>query len=159
MKHKDPSTGTQQEQVGFGEKMQKAAKRALGGGVAGASAMVLQVGTLMWMRTIMNYQYRNGGTFFGSYKTLMAESGVRRLYSGFGPALLQGPFSRFGDTFANAGVMALFETNPNLDSLPVAAKTVFASAGASGMRILLSPVDTVKTMMQANGKEGMPLLR
>merc|ERR1719276_443578 len=112
MKHKDPSTGTQQEQVGFGEKMQKAAKRALGGGVAGASAMVLQVVTLMWMRTIMNYQYRNGGTFMGSFKTLMGEGGIRRLYSGLAPALLQGPLSRFGDTFANAGALALCETNP-----------------------------------------------
>merc|ERR1719330_250351 len=42
----------------FQDKMAAAGKRALGGGVAGASAMVLQVGTLMWMRTIMNYQYR-----------------------------------------------------------------------------------------------------
>lgn len=77
----------------FGDKMRAAGKRALGGGVAGAAAMVLQVGTLMWMRTIMNYQYRNGGTFIGSYKTLMADGGVRRLYSGLAPALLQGPLS------------------------------------------------------------------
>lgn len=27
-------------------------------GAAGASAMVVQVSTLMWMRTIMNFQYR-----------------------------------------------------------------------------------------------------
>lgn len=27
-------------------------------GLAGASAMVVQVSTLMWMRTIMNFQYR-----------------------------------------------------------------------------------------------------
>jgi hypothetical protein len=139
--------------------MQKAGKRALGGGVAGASARVLQVSTLMWMRTIMNYQYRNGGTFVGSYKTLMAEGGVRRLYSGYVPALLQGPLSRFGDTFANAGVLALFESNEDLNNIPTAAKTVFASATAASMRIFLTPIDTVKTMMQANGKQGIPLLK
>jgi len=143
----------------FQDKLQAAGYRALGGGVAGASAMVLQVTTLMWMRTIMNYQYRNGGTFMGSYRTLMAEGGVRRLYSGLAPAMIQGPFSRFGDTFANAGVLALFESNETLNSLPTMGKTVFASAAAAGMRIFLTPVDTVKTMMQANGKDGIPLLK
>merc|ERR1719473_1002730 len=111
------------------------------------------------MRTIMNYQYRNGGTFVGSYKALMAEGGVRRLYNGIGPALIQGPLSRFGDTFANAGVLALFESSETLNNIPTMGKTVFASAGAAGMRIFLTPVDTVKTMMQANGKEGIPMLR
>ena len=36
----------------------EAAKRALGGGIPGAVAMVLQVLLLMWLRTTMNYQYR-----------------------------------------------------------------------------------------------------
>ena len=35
---------------------QKASKRALGGGKAGASAAVVQVLSLMWLRTSMNYQ-------------------------------------------------------------------------------------------------------
>ena len=38
--------------------MSNAGKRALGGGIAGSMAMVVQVSTLMWMRTTMNYQYR-----------------------------------------------------------------------------------------------------
>lgn len=38
-----------------------ALKSAAGGGLAGAAAMVVQVLTLMPMRTIMNYQYRYGG--------------------------------------------------------------------------------------------------
>ena len=40
---------------------EKAAKKALGGGVSGAVAGVFQVLLLMWLRTTMNYQYRNGG--------------------------------------------------------------------------------------------------
>lgn len=36
--------------------VQKASKRALGGGKAGASAAVVQVCCLMWLRTSMNYQ-------------------------------------------------------------------------------------------------------
>ena len=38
----------------------KAKDKAFRGGLAGMSAMALQVGTMMWMRTIMNYQYRHG---------------------------------------------------------------------------------------------------
>ena len=38
--------------------MQKAAKKAIGGGLSGALAGVIQVLTLMWLRTTMNYQYR-----------------------------------------------------------------------------------------------------
>ena len=40
--------------------IQKAAKKALSGGKAGAAAAVVQVLSLMWLRTSMNYQYRFG---------------------------------------------------------------------------------------------------
>jgi hypothetical protein len=40
--------------------IEKAAKKALGGGKAGAAAAVVQVLSLMWLRTSMNYQYRFG---------------------------------------------------------------------------------------------------
>ena len=39
----------------FGEIMDKAAKSALRGGTAGAVAMGLNVGALMWMRTTVRY--------------------------------------------------------------------------------------------------------
>ncbi len=42
----------------IGEVFQYAGKQALRGGLPGAAAMVAQVGSLMWMRTTMNYQYR-----------------------------------------------------------------------------------------------------
>ena len=38
------------------EILQKAGKRALGGGLPGAAAMVVQVMTLMWLRTTVNYR-------------------------------------------------------------------------------------------------------
>ena len=38
----------------------KAGRRALGGGLSGAAAGVVQVLLLMWLRTAMNYQYRYG---------------------------------------------------------------------------------------------------
>lgn len=139
------------------EILEKAAKRALGGGMAGASAMVLQVGSLMWMRTTMNYQYRYGTSTGEALRTLYAEGGIVRFYRGIGPALLQGPLSRFGDTAANAGVLALFE-GTDAAHWPAPVKTVFSSATAATMRVALVPVDTVKTIMQVEGKEGLTKL-
>ena len=79
------------EKKSLGEILRAAGMRALGGGVPGAVAMGLQVGCLMWMRTTMNYQYRNGGSTANALRTLYAEGGIGRFYRGVGPALFQGP--------------------------------------------------------------------
>lgn len=57
-------------------------------GFSGMSAMVIQVSSLMWMRTIMNYQYRNGGSFAEVVKKLYLEGGLPRFYRGYFVALL-----------------------------------------------------------------------
>ena len=49
----------QHAEIDWNEILQKAKNRALGSGGAGATAMVIQVCSLMWMRTIMNYQVNN----------------------------------------------------------------------------------------------------
>ena len=52
------------EKDSLGETLKKAAVKAAGGGIAGAGAMAINVCTLMWMRTTVNFQYRYGmGTF------------------------------------------------------------------------------------------------
>lgn len=67
--------------------VKRALKSALGGGVAGAAAMVIQVLALMPMRTIMNYQYRYGGAMVDSAKKLYHDGGYKRYYAGLGAAL------------------------------------------------------------------------
>ncbi|KAL3421165.1 hypothetical protein PVAG01_07609 [Phlyctema vagabunda] len=136
-----------------------ALKRALGGGLSGAAAMILQVLLLMPLRTIMNYQYRFGTTFSAASKTLYQDGGVRRYYQGIGAALVQGPVSRFGDTAANAGILALLQSNSYLKNLPSPIKTIFASLCAAGFRMILTPVDTLKTTLQVQGARGTTLLR
>jgi len=131
------------------EILKKAAGKAIGGGKAGAAAAVAQVSSLMWLRTLMNYQYKNGGSLPGALSTLWAEGGLSRLYQGFPFALVQGPLSRFGDTAANAFVLALL-VDVNVD---VTVKTVACSAAAGLWRIFLMPVDTVKTTYQVSGGE------
>lgn len=133
-------------------------QRALGGGLSGASAMGCQVLSLMWLRTTMNYQYRYGTTTTQAIKSLYKDGGIGRFYRGLGPALLQGPLSRFGDTAANAGVITLLDSYDETKDLPVAAKTMCASFIASLWRINLMPIDTLKTTLQVNGKDGLKLL-
>ena len=77
-------------------------------------------------------------------RTLYKEGGILRFYRGIGPALFQGPLSRFGDTAANAGVLAYLAPH----DLPVAVKTGAASTTAGLWRIMIMPIDTLKTTMQ-----------
>lgn len=124
-----------------------------------ALAMVLQVLTLMPIRTIMNYQYRYGTSTTEATRTLYADGGWTRYYQGLTAALIQGPVSRFGDTAANVGILALLESNSYMKNLPVLVKSVFASLAAAGFRMILTPIDTVKTTMQTDGKAGLSILR
>ena len=99
----------------------------------------------MWMRTTMNYQYRYGTSTTEAMKHLWREGKIRRFYRGYAPALLQGPISRFGDTAANVGILALLESHTEL---PIALKTGAASITAGVWRIFIMPIDTVKTTLQ-----------
>lgn len=130
---------------------QKAVSSALRGGTAGAIAMVLQVVLLMWLRTVVNFQYKNGGTIAETFSELYKQGGVLRFYQGAQYALLQGPLSRFGDTAANEGMKELLKGR----GLSVGVMTACASFTAALWRIVLTPVDTLKTTLQVSGKEGM----
>ncbi|CAA7263764.1 unnamed protein product [Cyclocybe aegerita] len=136
-----------------------ALKSALGGGLSGAAAMVLQVLTLMPLRTVMNYQYRFGTTLRQATQTLYADGGWTRYYQGLSAALVQGPVSRFGDTAANAGILALLASNTYMKKLPSFVQTAFASLAAAAYRMILTPIDTVKTTLQTQGKPGIRILR
>ena len=145
------------------ETLKKAAWRASGGGLAGAGAMFINVGALMWMRTTVNYQYAKGSSTMEALSALYNEGGrglggIRRFYRGVGPALFQGPLSRFGDTAANAGTLALLEEFEQTRSLPTSVKTGCASAGAAGFRVFLMPIDACKTILQVEGANGLQIL-
>ena len=140
------------------EVIQKASGAAFRGGIAGASAQAINVVSLMWMRTIMNYQYRYSGSFVEVFGKLYTEGGVPRLYRGLIPALMQAPLSRFGDTAANVGVLALLDSQSSTRDLPVGIKTAIASSGAACFRLFLMPIDAWKTTKQVEGKAGLAVL-
>jgi len=151
------SNKQEKKKVDFQDVMKKASEKAFRGGVAGFAAGVIQVGSFMWMRTTMNYQYANGGSLANALKTLYKEGGIPRFYRGLPYAIIQNPMSRFGDTAANTGILAALEAF--YPQMPVPVMTGFASAGGATWRIMLTPVDTFKTTLQVQGAGALQLLK
>lgn len=85
----------------------------------------------------MNYQYRYGTSTKTAIKTLYDSGKLPRFYSGLTAALFQGPLSRFGDTAANAGILALLKSNGVMKKLPVVIQSAFASVAAALFRMIL----------------------
>jgi hypothetical protein len=106
----------------------------------------------------MDYQYRYGSTTLAAIHTLYANGGFPRHYRGLFATLIQGPVSRFGDTAAYEGVKSLLDSNSSTAEWPDGVKALFISATAAAFRIILTPVDTVKTTLQTEGREGLALL-
>lgn len=139
--------------------LKSAGKKALGGGIAGALAMVVQVLALMWMRTTINFQYRYGMTTIEALKHLYSQGGIGRFYRGLPWALIQAPAGKFFDTAANTGLMTLWDSLEETKNLPTAAKTMTASVTASLCRVFMMPVDACKTILQVEGADGLTKLR
>lgn len=130
-------------------------------GVAGGASMVLNVLAFMWLRTTVNYQQAHVSVGAAqAIRSLYADGGVPRFYRGLPFALVQGPLCRFGDTAANAGVAALLPRpwfwSGERHALAV---TVVAAALAACWRLLICPVDTLKTSLQVSGAEASQRLR
>merc|ERR1719401_386026 len=127
-------------------------------GSAGFVAGTMQVLAFMWLRTTMNYQVKNGGSFLEVLSKLWAEGGVARLYRGLLPwAIFQAPLSRFGDVAANDMVVSVMGTL--FPAVPVSVSTVGASMAGAAWRIMITPVDTCKTILQTDGDKGMKILK
>ena len=167
-KEPEPEPEPEKPEVDFGAVMAAASKKAFRGGVAGFAAGVIQVFTFMWLRTTMNYQYMNGGNMTSALSALYAEGaagksgmaatlgGIGRFYKGVQFAVVQNPLSRFGDTAANQGILAIADAY--FPGAAIGIKTAFASVGGATWRIFIMPVDTYKTTMQVQGAKAVQLL-
>jgi hypothetical protein len=105
-----------------------------------------------------NFYLRYGGTISGTASKLYAEGGIFRFYKGYPVALVQGPISRFGDTFANTLFITFLGNFQQTKKIPVAFQTMGSSVIAGLFRILLVPVDTLKTILQVEGKNALSIL-
>ena len=139
--------------------IEKSIHRVFNGGISGSLAMGFQVGSMMWLRTTLNYQYKNGGTFKSNLKLLYNQGGIPIFYKGVIHALFQAPLSRFGNTAANVGMMTYLNSNPDTKNLHTSLKTFAGSCLAGIWRINLMPIDTFKTMKQVHGDNAKLILK
>mmetsp|Transcript_52327 Transcript_52327/g.167811 ORF Transcript_52327/g.167811 Transcript_52327/m.167811 type:complete len:307 (-) Transcript_52327:88-1008(-) len=136
----------------------KALQKAVKSGSAGFLAGTIQVLAFMWLRTAMNYQYKFGGTLKDTLQKLYAEGGIARLYKGLFPwAIFQAPLSRFGDVAANDMVLGVM--GALLPQVPVSVSTFVGSMAGAGWRVVITPIDTCKTVLQTDGAAGMKILK
>ena len=118
-----------------GDILRKALTQAFRGGVPGFAAAIVQIVTLMWLRTLMNYQIKTGKSMTNAFRDLYAQGGISRFYKGLVPALALVPLSRFGDTAANAGVLTVLKGV----TFPIAFQTATASGAAAAWRAVRKP--------------------
>ena len=113
--------------------------------------------------------YDNGGygRFYSGLTAALIQGEHRLLHLRFSFLSLIGPVARFGDTAANTGIRALLQSNPILRQLPSLGQTVFVSLyaqplhihavadcgfrAAAAFRMILVPIDTLKTTLQTQG--------
>lgn len=135
--------------------LQKSMQRALYGGFSGFCAMGIQVTSLMWLRTTMNYQYKYGGTILETLRLLYRQGGIFRFYRGYPYAIVLGPISRFGDTAANTFVNDYLRNS----NVPIYLKTLCGSVLSTFWRVSLMPLDTMKTTLQVDGPKAFGNLK
>lgn len=133
--------------------------KSFNSGISGLGAMTIQVSSLMWLRTTINYQYKYGDTTLVAMKKLYKQGGVLRFYKGILPSLIQAPLSRFGDTACNTGINMYLNSREDTKKLPLSIKTLGASLTSGLWRIFLMPIDTTKSFMQVNGSSGLKNLK
>jgi len=135
-----------------------ALKKAWNVGSAGFIAGTMQVIAFMWLRTTMNYQVKNGGSFTEVLNKLWAEGGLARLYRGLLPwAIFQAPLSRFGDVAANELVISVMDML--FPQVPLGISTFASSMTSAVWRVAITPIDTCKTILQTDGDKGMKILK
>ena len=136
----------------------RAGKKGVGGGISGAMAGVVQVLSLMWLRTIINHQCRYGTTMKQAIRILYNEGGIPRFYRGLGFAIIQAPLSRFGSAAANDGINALLGSLNATKSWGPGRSTIVAAIAVGIWRMLLMPIDTCKTVLQVDSVDGFKTL-
>jgi hypothetical protein len=112
------------------------------------------------LRTVVNYQYRFGTNTTETITTLYKEGGIPRFYQGLPFALLQGPLARFGDTASNALMTSIWDSySLSGINVPLVVQTASGSVLAGTWRLALMPLDSMKTILQVNGKDGWDILK
>lgn len=137
---------------------QKANDVAMRHGMYGAIAGSVQVVSLMWLRTIVNYQYRYGVSTSEAIRALYKEGGVGRFYRGMPLALIQNPLMKFGAVAANEGSKVLVAHFGGSDFQSPLLTSSLGTMFSILWKLLLVPIETIKTVLQVDGFPGFQKL-
>jgi hypothetical protein len=147
---KDPSADSDGgKSGGQSDSVKGALHKGMLGGLAGIGAGIVQVMCLNWLKTAMNWQYYHGGSLKDAFRSLWLEGGIGRFYQGAGFAFVQVPVAHFGSTFVQAGIVGLVSSSGHIVH-GMQATMLVAIMGAF-WRILIAPLDTLKTTWQVHG--------
>ena len=114
----------------------------------GISSGCLQVSTLMWLRTVNNYQYRYGTNLKDTFTSLYSNGGVLRFYIGYFPALYVASVCKFAELNA-------YYFTKDFNSYD---KLLTISAISSLSKLSVVPIDALDIILQVEGKSGLKLL-
>jgi hypothetical protein len=87
------------------------------------------------------------------------EGGIARFYQGIGFALIQAPLSRFVSTGANDGVQAFLASFHSTSGWGPGRTTMVGAIIVGLARMILMPIDTCKTVLQVDSRDGFRSLR
>lgn len=138
--------------------LQRASQAAFKGGKYAATAGLVQVLSLMWLRTTVNYQYRYGVPMTTAIRQLYQQGGIARFYKGVFFALIIGPVSKFGAVAANEWSKILVESYYPINGASEFAATVLGTILTVLWRVFLMPIETCKTVLQVDGGSGFAKL-
>ncbi|CAM9829981.1 unnamed protein product [Discosporangium mesarthrocarpum] len=145
-----------------GQGLGKIIHSSLESALTGAGATVFSVVSLMWLHTIITYQQKYGTKIVPTTISLWREGGIVRFYRGLVPSLAVVPFCRFGDTLFNSLALHSLQGvrlgNAQVQ-VPVEVSTLIGSLGAGAFRAVILPLDTLKVLMQVEGKAGTLTLK
>lgn len=134
--------------------LRKAHSVAIRSGGFGALAGSVQVLSLMWLRTIVNYQYRYGVSAVDAAAALYQEGGIPRFYRGMSFALIQNPLLKFGAVAANEGSKVIVRQLFRDDRYSAIWTSTLGTCFSIVWKLFLFPLETVKTVLQVDGSLG-----
>ena len=127
--------------------LKHSSNKALKTGVSGAC---LQVTSLLWIRTVNNYQYRYGTNLINTFKILYKEGGILRFYKGYIPSLFVASSCKFAD------LNSYYYTKDN--NFNEIEKLLCISSVSSITRFTVLPIDTLDVFLQVEGNKGVNTL-
>ncbi|CAM9868408.1 unnamed protein product, partial [Ectocarpus fasciculatus] len=130
---------------------------SLRSGFSGAFAGMVQVLSLMWLRTAVNYQYRYGVSIGQALRDLKLQGGIPRFYRGLSFALIQGPLAKFGGACANELSLHYCKLYCS-DRYHLVLSTILGGILSGLWRFAIMPIDICKTILQVDGKVGLDTL-